>query len=180
MLKKYYLLIIFLIVIVLFAVLAFSGRQDSLPKSVNNFEECVEAGNLILESYPEQCRAKDGKTFVREIGNELEKADLISVSYPRPNQTIGSPFTIKGEARGFWFFEASFPFRLVDENSNVLVESFIQADGEWMTENFVSFKKEGIVFEKPTTDRGWLMLEKDNPSGLEQNADELRIPVNFK
>src|SRR3989344_4471198 len=102
MLKKYYLLIIFLIVIVFFAVLAFSGRQDSLPKYVNNFEECVEGGNLILESYPEQCRAKDGKTFVREIGNELEKADLNSVRILGPTHRSAGPFTFKGRARGFW------------------------------------------------------------------------------
>ena len=43
------------------------------------------------------------------IGNELEKADMIRVDAPRPNQVIQSPLTVKGEARGAWFFEASFP-----------------------------------------------------------------------
>jgi len=35
-------------------------------KSVTNFEECVEAGYPVMESYPRQCRGKD-KTFVEDI-----------------------------------------------------------------------------------------------------------------
>jgi len=34
--------------------------------TITNFEECVAAGNPIMESYPRQCRAGD-KTFVEEI-----------------------------------------------------------------------------------------------------------------
>ena len=41
---------------------------------ITNFEECAAAGNPIMESYPEQCRAGD-KTFVRELSPE-EKAKL--------------------------------------------------------------------------------------------------------
>lgn len=31
---------------------------------VNSFQECVDAGNPVMESYPEQCRTADGRTFV--------------------------------------------------------------------------------------------------------------------
>jgi len=34
---------------------------------IKNFEECVAAGNLVMESYPRQCRTSDGKHFVEEI-----------------------------------------------------------------------------------------------------------------
>lgn len=39
-----------------------------VPKTaaITNFDECVAAGHLIMESYPEQCRASDGRTFVNE------------------------------------------------------------------------------------------------------------------
>jgi cytochrome b involved in lipid metabolism len=35
-------------------------------KQIKSFEECVAAGNPVMESYPRQCQA-DGKTFVEEI-----------------------------------------------------------------------------------------------------------------
>lgn len=148
--------------------------------NIDSFEECVTKGYPILESYPRQCQVPDGKTFAEYIGNELEKIDLVRVEKPRPNEMIKSPLEIKGEARGFWFFEASFPIKLFDANNNELEINppYIQTKGEWMTENFVSF--EAIIeFETPTTKKGTLILEKDNPSGLPEQADELRIPVFF-
>lgn len=85
---------------------------------------------------------------------------------------------IKGEAKGSWFFEASFPIRLYDENVKEIGLTIAQAKSDWMTEDFVPF--EAILnFQAPTTEKGILILEKDNPSGLPENADELRIPVFF-
>ncbi|MCF6276457.1 MAG: hypothetical protein L3J07_01265 [Candidatus Magasanikbacteria bacterium] len=34
---------------------------------ITNFEECANAGNSIMESYPRQCRSEDGNLFVEEI-----------------------------------------------------------------------------------------------------------------
>ena len=148
--------------------------------AVSDFEECAAKGNQILECYPRQCRTPDGKMFVEDIGNELEKTDLIRVEKPRPKDLIASPLEIRGEARGFWFFEASFPVRLLDENGQELEINppYIQTKEEWMTENFVQFQAI-IEFEKPATKKGTLILQKDNPSGLPENADELIIPVVF-
>ncbi len=148
--------------------------------AVSNFEGCVAKGNAVLESYPRLCRTPDGKTFTEDIGNELEKKNLIRIEKPRPNDKVLSPLEIKGEARGFWFFEASFPVKLLDANGKELEvnPSYVQAKGEWMTEDFVPFEAK-IEFEIPTTKKGTLILEKDNPSGLPENADELRIPVTF-
>jgi len=154
------------------------GQQkppQPLPKTVNSFEECEAAGYPIAESYPQKCTRLDGKSFTQDIGNELEKTDLIRVENPRPNQTITSPIVIKGEARGTWFFEASFPIKLKDEKGNVIATTIAHAQDDWMTENFVSFS--AILEFQTTTQKGNLILEKDNPSGLPQNADELRIPV---
>lgn len=38
--------------------------------SINSFESCVAIGYPILETYPEQCKTPDGRTFVRELSNE--------------------------------------------------------------------------------------------------------------
>lgn len=104
--------------------------------------------------------------------------DLIEVFEPISGATISSPLTITGKARGTWYFEASFPVKLLDANGNELAVTPAQAQGDWMTENYVPFKAE-LNFDAPLTATGTLVLEKDNPSGLPENADELRIPVKF-
>lgn len=146
--------------------------------TVTNFEECVAAGNPVMESYPRQCRAAD-KNFTEYIGNELEKTNLIKIDSPRPNAVVTSPLEITGVARGTWYFEASFPVKLFDDNGAELVIIPAQAQGEWMTENFVPFKAT-LEFTAPTTATGTLVLEKDNPSGLPENADSLIVPVRFR
>ena len=47
--------------------LAFAqNRQQGQLLSITNFDECAAAGYPIMESYPEQCRTPDGRTFVNE------------------------------------------------------------------------------------------------------------------
>ena len=108
-----------------------------------------------------------------------EKENLIRLDPPKPNEIVKSPLLIDGEARGTWYFEASFPVSLYDANGKLLARTPAEAQGEWMTENFVPFKA-GLKFDPPTTDTGFLILEKDNPSGLPEHADELKIPVRFR
>lgn len=91
--------------------------------------------------------------------------------------TVSSPLTITGEARG-WYFEASFPVHLFDGNGNELASAPAQAQGDWMTEDFVPFKVT-LTFTTPSTPTGTLVFEKDNPSGLPQNAANISIPVQF-
>lgn len=43
--------------------------------NVSSFEECVAAGNSIMESYPRQCRAKDGQLFVEDISGDVQAGD---------------------------------------------------------------------------------------------------------
>ena len=153
-------------------------NQNVPVVTVTNFEECVAAGNPVMESYPRQCRAGD-KNFTEYIGNELEKTDLIRIDSPRPNTIITSPLEVTGQARGTWYFEASFPVKLFDGNGEQLAIIPAQAEGEWMTEKFVSFKAT-LEFSAPATDSGTLVLEKDNPSGLPENDDSLIVPVRFR
>jgi len=106
------------------------------------------------------------------------KANLIMVTGLSPGDKVSSPLTIKGEARGYWYFEASFPVELLDGNGNQLAIKPAQAQGEWMTEDFVPFSVT-LTFPPPATATGTLMLRKDNPSGLPENEDWLAIPVTF-
>ena len=179
--KKTLLIIIIIIVIVGFGIVWKLSKKDvpSLPLVVN-FEECVAAGNPIMESYPRQCR-HDNQTFIESVGNELEKTNLIRINNPRPNQVIDSPLIISGEARGFWFFEASFPVTLVDWDGLIVAEGIATAKSEWMTEDFVPFGAElAFTVDKDRySNKGSLILRKDNPSGLPEHDDALEIPIVF-
>lgn len=104
--------------------------------------------------------------------------DLRNLSI-KSGQEIGSPLAVEGEARGGWFFEASFPIKVVDENNNILGSSFVQATDDWMTENFVHFKGE-ISFATAKAGKGFLVFAKDNPSGLPQYDKEFRLPIMLK
>ena len=102
----------------------------------------------------------------------------IKVTTPKPGDTVQSPLIIEGEARGLWYFEASFPVKITDANGTILGIVPAQAQDEWMTENFVPFKAT-LEFTNPTTPTGVLILEKDNPSGLPEHDDSLKIPIKF-
>lgn len=111
--------------------------------------------------------------------NSVSKlSNLIVVEKPKADEVVTSPLLINGKARGFWYFEASFPIRIFDDNGIELGLAVAQAGGEWMTENFVPFAAI-LEFKKPSTERGVLVLQKDNPSGLPEHDAELRIPIVF-
>ncbi|MFH1759293.1 MAG: hypothetical protein ABH822_01880 [Patescibacteria group bacterium] len=60
------LLIIGIVVAVLITIVAFFSFEDAEEVVITNFEECAEAGNPVMESYPRQCRA-DGVLYVEDI-----------------------------------------------------------------------------------------------------------------
>ncbi|OGE75761.1 MAG: hypothetical protein A3C85_04415 [Candidatus Doudnabacteria bacterium RIFCSPHIGHO2_02_FULL_48_21] len=105
--------------------------------------------------------------------------DKLRIFSPLPNGVITSPVSLRGEARGNWYFEASFPIRLLDANGKELAVAVAQAQGEWMTEDFVPFNV-NMSFPVPTTSTGTLVFQKDNPSGLPEHDDEFRMPVRFR
>ncbi len=175
---KFNIIILSLVVIIIIIIISFGlwrqfGKQQA--KTVTNFEECANAGNPVVESYPRQCRYNN-QTFVEDIGNELEKLDLIRIDFPRPNEAISSPLIIKGVARGNWFFEASFPVFMTGWDGQIIAQGIATAKSDWMTEDFVPFESL-LTFSVSKNQKGTLVLEKDNPSGLPENADELKIPV---
>ena len=154
------------------------SKEGNMP--VTNFEECVKAGNPVMESYPRQCR-HGNQIFTEYIGNELEKTDIVRIDSPRPNQVIQSPLTITGEARGYWFFEASFPVVLTDWDGKIIAQGIATAKSGWMTSEFVPFEAmiTFAVDKNAYSNKGTLILRKDNPSGLPEYDDALEVPVVF-
>lgn len=117
---------------------------------------------------------------------QLENNKIIVYS-PKFNEKIKSPLKIFGKAKGVWFFEASFPVILTDWDGKIIAETWAQAKDDWMTENFVPFEAilefKSPVFDKAPEDhfsrKGYLILKKDNPSGLLEYDDSIEIPIVF-
>jgi hypothetical protein len=136
-----------------------------------------------MESYPRQCRVLDGRSYTEVIPEKVTytnaSANLIVVDTPSPGAVTGKEFTLIGKARGYWYFEASFPLELLDKDGKVLVTTAVQADGDWMTEEFVPFK---IQIKAPSSYIGpaTLVLHKDNASGLPEHDASISIPLTIE
>lgn len=124
------------------------------------------------------------RELVRFDRNGSCKSDKIVLTTPSSGSIIVSPLTVSGRARGTWYFEGSFPIVLTDWDGKIIAQGHATANGEWMTTSFVPFT--GILeFIKPVVsakygERGFLILRKDNPSGLPEHDDTLEIPVYFQ
>lgn len=111
-----------------------------------------------------------------EENQESKWDDLIQIQEVSGSTSAAAcPLLIEGQARGPWYFEASFSAKLLDQEGDLIVQTSVFADGNWMTEAFVPFHAE-IAYQSDATE-GVLVLENANPSGLEENAKSLEIPV---
>lgn len=106
--------------------------------------------------------------------------DMIVIDAPVSGGQIASPLQVTGRARGNWYFEASFPVILKTSGGTVLATVPAQAQGDWMTTDWVPFTAT-LTFTPPAPgSTGVLILQKDNPSGEPQNDDSRTIPVVFQ
>lgn len=102
-------------------------------------------------------------------------SENVKVTSPLPKASVPKTFTVSGQARGTWFFEASFPVQVRDKDNNKVGQGIAQAQSDWMTTDFVPFTTNITVtgYSGPAT----LVLLKDNPSGLPENEDAVSFPV---
>jgi len=193
---KFFWFFAILLLVIILSVFLITAREKADLSVVSDFEDCVAHGFPIMESHPRMCSTPDGRVFTEEIGEVSVQYShpLIKIFSPIPDSIIASPLKITGEARGSWFFEASFPVVLTNWDGLIIAESFATAvldpndpESTWMTNDFVPFEAV-IEFENPSfpdvpeghfSRRGFLILQKDNPSGLSEHDDALEIPVWF-
>lgn len=116
--------------------------------------------------------------FWSDKQQKSSSSDAVVVYYPKPAEKLSNPYKISGLAKGTWFFEASFPIIIEDENGKEMSRTIAMAMSDWMTEDFVPFEAE-ITFDAPSTKTGVLVFKKDNPSGLPENDDEFKVPIKF-
>lgn len=53
-------------------ILTLQEIRNPIESLIENFEDCVAAGNPIMESYPRQCNTSDGQHFVEEIDSTVD------------------------------------------------------------------------------------------------------------
>jgi hypothetical protein len=123
-------------------------------------------------------------TVVQNFEGETDMSRIIQVTNPLPNQKVTSPLEVTGKAVGNWYFEASFPVVLVDWDGKIIAQGVATAQSDWMTTKFVPFKAT-LTFNTANisgqySNKGTLILKKDNPSGLTEHDNALEIPVLLK
>jgi hypothetical protein len=159
------------------------------PSTVTTYAECVAAGYPILETYPEQCRTPDGRTFTNpdaepqtppptSSGEFTSEGGVVITLDEWSDSPVSSPLAITGKVPGTWSAEANFLVQVTDDDGNVLGDGVAQLEGDWMTEELVPFSV-SLNFDPPADGTGFLILVKENPSGLPEHDDSLSIPITF-
>lgn len=178
--------LILLIVIVLVGAVALSKPGDTFH-ALKFWDNSAEYdGNLSEPVIPavenDDAVVGDTSTGTDTGGGavDVDVSDMIVLGAPTANASITSPLTITGEARGGWYFEATFPVILTNWDGLIIAEGYAEAEGDWMTEEFVPFSAT-LTFEKPDFgENGFLILQKANASGLPEHDAALEIPINFE
>ncbi len=127
-----------------------------------------------MQSEPVQCTF-NGQTFTEDTNPAPE----VTFDTPQYGDLVSSPMKISGKARGTWFFEATMPAVLKDDQGNILTQGPMHADGDWQTTDFVNFSGT-MTFDPGAAPYGVLIISKDNPSGDPANDSSVAIPVRFK
>ncbi len=102
-------------------------------------------------------------------------SENVIVSDPLPNSSVPRMFTVKGKAKGSWFFEASFPIQVRDAANNPVGMGIAQTADNWMTSEFVSFAPDVTFLGYSGPAR--LVLMNDNPSGLPEFEDAVEFDI---
>lgn len=115
-------------------------------------------------------------TYKTKLGftDRLRNVKLVTAQ----GNKISSPLLITGEAR-LWYFEASFPIQIVNAAGLAIVNGYADADGNWMTEEWVPFTAELQFPTQLDGSEGTLIFKADNPSGDASRDDSVELSVTF-
>ena len=111
--------------------------------------------------------------------NDSPRAVDIKIEAPQANAVVKNLSEIRGKAKGTWYFEGSFPVKVVDANGIEIGGGLAMALGDWMTEEYVDFKGT-VEFAEPETGTGVMEFRRDNPSGLPEHDKKIKVPIKFE
>jgi eight-cysteine-cluster-containing protein len=175
--KRIILALVCAVLIVSFA-LVFYFREQNAVKLITNYSQCEENGFEVSGESPKKCKTPDGREFFEELQVPTPDVTDMVVVFPEQGDRVSSPVEVIGKAKGNWFFEATFPVTVLDDNQNEIGYGFVESLGEWMTEDFVDFKGE-ITFNSAGHDGGEIVFKNSNPSGMPEFEKSVSVKVKF-
>lgn len=158
---------IFLLLAVLFLIFFIFIRNEEDTWICDNKGTWIKHGNPSAPKPTQICP-----------GGEVKEEILILNNF-RENDLLESGFIVEGKIKDAFFFEGVFPIEIQDSNGFTLGKTFVNAQTDWMTSDYVEFKTEPLIFDKKENSNGYLVFKKDNPSGLPENDKEIKIKVRF-
>ena len=127
------------------------------------------------------CEKDAQEEEIENIGGEVlsEKGQTLYLDNIKSGDTVQIGYEMKGQAPGSWYFEGSFPVRVLNIQGEVVSSLVASTSDDWMTENSVPFS---VVIDFPLEQESAFVLqfEKSNPSGLEENSDIAKIAISIK
>jgi hypothetical protein len=162
-----------IIVLVILAVFILMNRTTTVPDTNENGSVNTPTTTQNNDETPIEENPTEEITYTNATQND------VIVELPFPGAVVGKNFSVIGDARGPWFFEASFPVEVLDKNGVSLAIAIAQAQGEWMTTEFVRFRAD-IKIPETYIGEATLVLHKDNPSGLPENEASISFPITIE
>jgi len=183
--KKAVILVVSVLIIIFFVILGmrfFSGEDDWIcqngqwVKHENHSAPAPTTGcGEIAKKAANQAQKTeaDNQEKKAETGNNAEEKNII-VDFPKANEAVGLPITIKGKAR---VFENTFNYRIKDSDDRILLENYITVEGADIGE-FGPFEASFNYLEPKGKEGKIEVFEYSAKDGSEIN--EVEIPVIFK
>jgi hypothetical protein len=121
-------------------------------------------------------------SFSQSEAEMPQSAPVIEIQSPQAGDSVTSPISVSGQARGYWFFEATAPVTVTNWDGLVIGEGYIEADEDWMTEDFVPFSGSIMYTQQPSpySATGTIIFHKANASGLPENDAAVEITVQLE
>ncbi len=177
--KKILVILIIIMVIVAGVLYGYSLYVKSkVPKNILTFEDCANAGNLVVATNPRECHTKQGQLYIEE-DNRVALSDYIVVTDPKPYFTVTSPFKVEGKAKGIWYGNNRLTVRLTDSGGKTIIEKSVFALTVVSQDVWVPFVA-AVDFSAPNIERGKLLIEKASLVDIPGKNGPLVIPVRFK
>lgn len=147
---------------------------DENEPEPTNFAECARL-YPVNRSLPRTCTTRTSAVFTEDIGNQLEMRSYITVSTPRPNDTLQSPLRLKGEARSDWFEDGiEIPVEVRDADGRLLGQGHVETDKYTGNLKMLPFEGE-VSFKLPNFGHSGTVVIKNT-----NTREQLVIPVGFK
>jgi len=163
-------------IVLIFSILFLSIFLVGLAYILKNKDICCKYE--LCKQLTTVCVEEEGN----EQGEESEKGDIIYLEGVKSGDVLSVEDEILGRAPSSWYFEGTFPVRIFNQRGDEIASLFAIATEEWTQDGYVPFslelhsnlidlKEESVVV---------MQFEKDNPSGLEENADYFKISVTLQ